>query len=1015
MEPNDPFDQHRHGTLILGCIGAYMPGSLVGGAYDASFVLCKTEDTTGEYPAEEDNYVAGLQFIEANGADMSTASLGYIDWYTQAQLDGQTAVTTIAVNLLTANGVHHCNAAGNEYHDSNPNTSSLIAPADGFDVLTCGAVTSTGSIASFSSDGPTADGRVKPELLARGVSTHTVSPSSDSSYTTADGTSLSTPLLACTVACLVQARPHWTVDAHAERLFETADYYVANGTYDPTYVRGYGIVDAYAAYDTCDDAGVVTLDSPSYACDGMVTVLLNDCGLNTSDTVIDSATVTIASDSESAGETVVLTELAPDAAEFSGSIALGTADAAGTLLVADGDTITVTYIDADDGQGGVDVVVTALAGVDCTPPNVSGVYAANIEPRSATIAFTADEVVRGTVHYGLSCGALYNTAGGGFSASPTVALSGLQDNTTYYYIVVAADEAGNETTADNNGNCYSFTTPEVPDFYTEVFESGFDLANHKLTFTPNGSVDFYAGCVEAITALPTDPAGGTSLSLGDDDSESVALTGGATVGLYGSSYGSFYVSSNGYVTFGSSDTDYSETLEEHFELPRVAALYDDLNPSSGGTISYRQLADRIAVTWDDVPEYSSSNSNTFQIELHFDGTITISYLAVAVSDAIVGLSEGVGVDPDFLENDLSNLGPCGEFPPQAQDLTLACGAGQDLLLSLPATDDGLPNPPGALTYTVTGLPLQGTLTTEGGTPIDAVPFTLTGRRVVYCANLYYTGTDTFTFLANDGGIAPDGGDSNEATVTMNVTTAPWAVHREPLDSNPGWSADGLWAFGVPTGAGSHDSDPAAAHTGDYVYGFNLAGDYPNNLPGPVYLTSPAYDCSGMSAVELRFARWLGVEEFDTVTIEVSTDGQTWDEVWSNAGTEISDASWHMMSHDLSAWADGAASVQVRWGLGPTDHSVTYPGWNLDDVALWGMAPVTCRGDANCDGLINFQDIPLFKAALGDNQADWAAAYAAAHGGAAPPCEFANCDATADGLVNFQDIPALIDLLGTACQ
>ncbi len=256
IEPGDASDQHDHGTLILGCLAAYQPGSLVGGAFDASFVLAKTEDKTGEYPAEEDNYVAGLEFLEMNGVDMSTASLGYIDWYTQAQLDGQTAVTTIAINTYTANGVHHCNAAGNEYHDTNPNTSSLIAPADGYQVITCGAVSISGSIASFSSDGPTADGRVKPELLACGVSTDTVSAYSNTGYTTADGTSLSTPLVACAVACLIEAHPTWTVDQMRAALFQTADYYVENGTFDPLYVRGYGILDAYALLNDCNENAI---------------------------------------------------------------------------------------------------------------------------------------------------------------------------------------------------------------------------------------------------------------------------------------------------------------------------------------------------------------------------------------------------------------------------------------------------------------------------------------------------------------------------------------------------------------------------------------------------------------------------------------------------------------------------------------------------------------------------------------------------------------------------------------
>ncbi|MBK7403262.1 MAG: S8 family serine peptidase [Phycisphaerales bacterium] len=252
-ESGDDPDQHSHGTLILGVIRAYRPDTLVGGAYDASVILCKTEDITSETPIEEDNYVAGLEFIEAHGGDMATSSLGYIDWYTQNDLDGHTAVTTIGVNVATANGVHCCTAAGNEGNDGDPATSHLIAPADALEAITCGAVYNEGNIVGFSSDGPSADGRVKPEVLARGVDTYTIWPYDSSSYTTASGTSLSTPLVASAVACLIQARPWWQPETLRQHLFTTASDFVQDGHPDPLFVRGYGILNAAAAL--ADDCG----------------------------------------------------------------------------------------------------------------------------------------------------------------------------------------------------------------------------------------------------------------------------------------------------------------------------------------------------------------------------------------------------------------------------------------------------------------------------------------------------------------------------------------------------------------------------------------------------------------------------------------------------------------------------------------------------------------------------------------------------------------------------------------
>jgi subtilisin family serine protease len=242
-EPGDDPDQHFHGTFILGELGAYLPGELVGAAYDAAFILAKTEDATSETPVEEDFYVEGLEFIEFQGGDVATSSLGYIDWYTQADLDGLTAVTTQAVNLATANGVHCCTAAGNGGHDLDPLTSTLLAPSDAFDVLACGAVEPTQEYASFTADGPTADGRVKPEIMATGTQVKSVWPYDDVQIAEAAGTSTATPLLAGVVACLASAHPGWGIATMRERIIKSGSY-LGEPLPDPLGIYGWGIVDA---------------------------------------------------------------------------------------------------------------------------------------------------------------------------------------------------------------------------------------------------------------------------------------------------------------------------------------------------------------------------------------------------------------------------------------------------------------------------------------------------------------------------------------------------------------------------------------------------------------------------------------------------------------------------------------------------------------------------------------------------------------------------------------------------
>ena len=160
-------------------------------------------------------------------------------------------------------------------------------------------------------------------------------------------------------------------------------------------------------------------------------------------------------------------------------------------------------------------------------------------------------------------------------------------------------------------------------------------------------------------------------------------------------------------------------------------------------------------------------------------------------------------------------------------------------------------------------------------------------------------------------------------------------YSETMDTDPGWTTAGLWAFGSPTGGGGQygNPDPTSGHTGPNVYGYNLSGDYENGL-AERHLTSTAIDCTGKTGVSLSFWRWLGVETstYDHAYLRVSTNGTNWTTIWQNGG-EVSDSSWTEEVYDISAYADNQPTVYLRWTMGSTDSSWQYCGWNIDDVSL----------------------------------------------------------------------------------
>ena len=236
-EAGDPTSQHNHGTYTLSALAGYAPGDLIGPAWAASFALGKTERVDVEIQSEEDDYVRGLEWADSLGADLVSTSLGYYDWYTYEDMDGNTAVTTIAADIAASKGMAVITAAGNMGPLPWP---GIIAPADGDSVIAVGAVDNTGIIASFSSRGPTHDGRIKPDVCAQGVSVRCASPYDSLAYLGVNGTSLSTPLVGGAAALCLQMHPYWSPVELRDALRASATQALV-----PDNDYGWGIIDAY--------------------------------------------------------------------------------------------------------------------------------------------------------------------------------------------------------------------------------------------------------------------------------------------------------------------------------------------------------------------------------------------------------------------------------------------------------------------------------------------------------------------------------------------------------------------------------------------------------------------------------------------------------------------------------------------------------------------------------------------------------------------------------------------------
>jgi len=385
-------------------------------------------------------------------------------------------------------------------------------------------------------------------------------------------------------------------------------------------------------------------------------------------TVVDNAEVdgrqrvaitALAADGTSTEETMEIEDNDPGQVQFSAS----------SYSVSEKDrstVITVVRTSSSSGEIHVDygtVNGTASAGADFESISGTLTFHDGEVSKTFSVSILDDSVAEGEKTIKLS---LSNPTGGAVLGTPSTAIVTIQDD-------------------------------DKPDFFTEIFEpDDNDIQNQTLTFVPDGSRSFYAVCETPAYSFPVDPSGGTMLSLTDDSYTTVQLAGGAEIPFYGVPYRAFFLGSNGYLTFASGDNSSQESLSRHFNQPRLSALFDDLNPSHGGKISWKQLTDRVVVTFQDVPKNFSGKRNSFQIEMFFDGVLRITHLGRAIEDGLVGLSRGGGIPVEFAESDLRGYPACF-FLSLPESVT----EGKDTDVVAPGTIGALIPPPAALEIRMT--------------------------------------------------------------------------------------------------------------------------------------------------------------------------------------------------------------------------------------------------------------------------------------------------------------------------
>ncbi|MDH3785635.1 MAG: fibronectin type III domain-containing protein, partial [Acidobacteriota bacterium] len=582
-----------------------------------------------------------------------------------------------------------------------------------------------------------------------------------------------------------------------------------------------------------------------------------------------NVSVTASSDTEPGGENVVLIESNPGSGLFRGMIPSSTQAPLpdGTLQVTDGDSILVQYVDLDDGMGGMNVVQSHTAMMDCVPPTIFGVSAEGITGDEATVSWTVDQPSTSLVTYDPVTPPATTKGDAVNVLDHSIDLEGLSQCTVYYYSVGSTDPAGNQGLDDNGGAYFHFET-------LGDFGAGLQPCHQ-------GRVSFDVPTVGCSASLP--------VTVGDQDLNlDIAAIDTVVVSL----------------------TSTSEPNPESIVLTETA-------PNSSIFSASMPTAPAPAVSADGVLQVKDGDLLTVAYRDDDDGTgRPVTAFDTSVADCV---------------------GPQG-IQVEVRDIT-----DKDAVIEWTSATE------------TTGHIEWGPSPALGNIAAAGAPATI---HAVSIGTFPACGRVFFRVHTTDAAGNSSVVDAGGQPFAFDAFTLNGIVHADGFESDLGWTLEGEWEIGAPQGLGTAPGDPATALEGTQVLGHDLSGQ--GAAPGDYELIrtrsaiSPVLDLSSLSAIELRFDRWLNVENTATSSVDVRDGGGSWQTVWST--TSASDTSWSEQVFDISTHAAGNAAFQVRFLQFSRFRSAA--GWNVDRLFVRDGSLPTWDSCVACSGA------PTFAGAVG---------------------------------------------------